>query len=176
MNTMEFYQETPRLILRSPADSDAEALAAARSTDFVMKYNLYLPCDAQQIRKELALYEHVVLVQKEDQALIGCISIRDDDLRYRMDSVTLHAWLIRETAYRGYMAEALEVLFRELFVVRGHERIAVQIMSGNTASMRLAEKIGFEREGYLKQALRNHNGQVFDLALYSLDRETYLKR
>ena len=173
---MAFYCETERLILRSPLREDAEALAAARSTEFVMKYNLYQPCDAQQILKEMEAYEHIVLVRREDAAIIGCVSVREDDLRYRMDSVTLHAWLIRETAYQGYMAEALKPLFHVLFVTRGHERIAVQIMSENTASMRLAEKIGFEREGYLKRALRNSKGQVFDLALYSLDRETYLQK
>ena len=93
-----------------------------------------------------------------------------------MDSKTLHAWLTRDMAYRGLMAEALEVVFAELFINRGHERIAIQIMSENQASIRLAEKLGFEPEGYLKRALRNSKDQVFDLALYSLDRETYLQK
>ena len=176
MKNTEFYAQTPRLILRRPTEADASALAQARSTDFVTRYNLYQPCGADQIQKELEWFEHILLELKDEGRVIGCISVRDDDLRYHMDSKTLHAWLTRDMAYRGLMAEALEVVFAELFINRGHERIAIQIMSENQASIRLAEKLGFEPEGYLKRALRNSKDQVFDLALYSLDRETYLQK
>lgn len=171
-----FYQETPRLILRSPIDSDPEALAQGRSTDFVTRYNLYQPCDAQQIRRELELYEHMVITLKGDGRVIGCVSIREDDTRYHMDSKTLHAWLVEEMAYQGYMAEVLAVVLDRLFVREGHERVAVQILSENRASIRLAEKVGFEREGYLKRALRNSRDQIFDVVLYSMDREAYLRQ
>lgn len=176
MSNNVFYQETPRLILRSPINSDPTVLAQGRSTDFVTRYNLYQPCDAQQIRKELQLYEHIIITLKDDGRVIGCVSIREDDTRYHMDSKTLHAWLVEEMAYRGYMAEVLDAVFDLLFVQRGHERIAVQILSENRASIRLAEKVGFEQEGYLKRALRNSHDQVFDVALYSMDRETYLRQ
>ena len=53
MKDTEFYAQTPRLILRRPTEADAPALAQARSTDFVTRYNLYQPCGADQIQKEL---------------------------------------------------------------------------------------------------------------------------
>lgn len=176
MKPSPFYQESERLILRSPIESDAPCLATARSTAFVMRYNLYRPCDAEQIREEWEQYEHIVLVRRSDDAVVGCISIRDDETRYHMDSKMLQAWLIEELAYQGYMAEALRVVLRELFRKREHERIALQILSENQASLRLAEKLGFEREGYLKRALRTPEGNVFDVVLLSLDREDYKRR
>ena len=171
MKNDSFYKETERLILRSPVDGDAKTVAALRSTDFVTRYNLYEPCDAGQIKKEFAAYEHILLLSKNTGEIIGCISIREDHTRYRMDSVSLQAWLVRESAYQGYMAEALIPVLEELF--RSCERVAIQILSENTASIRLAEKLGFEREGYLKRAIRNSKGEVFDLVLLSLDADSF---
>ena len=74
------------------------------------------------------------------------------------------------------MCEALDAIINYLFSVEGHERVAGQILSENRASIRLVEKLGFEQEGYLKRALRNSKDEVFDVVLYSLDRETYLNR
>ena len=171
----EFYKETERLILRSPTEGDAEHLAAARSTDFVMRYNLYRPCDGEQIRDELGRFQHVMLCRREDGALIGCIAVKDDYLRYRVASCSLQAWLSEDTAYHGYMAEALYAFIPHLFSACGYERISIQIFSDNTASLRLAEKLGFEREGYLKRAVANENGHVFDVVLLSMDQKMYAR-
>ena len=173
---MNFYKETERLILRAPTYEDAEALANLRSTEFVLKYNLYKTCDKEQIIRELDTFEHILIQLKESNKIIGCISIREDDFRYHIDSVVLHAWLTEENAYKGYMKEALEPVIYNTFVNCQHERIALQIIADNIASIRLAEKLSFEREGYLKRALKNHNDQVFDVVLYSLSREDYLNK
>ena len=166
MTGSDFYKETERLILRTPTPNDASELASARSTEFVMRYNLYEECDKEQILRELDSYDHVLLAEKESKRIIGCISLRDDPVRYHTDSVTLHAWLIEEMAYKGYMAEALNEIINELFLV--YQRISVQIFSQNTASLRLAKKLGFEEEGYIKQAVKNKNGEIFDVVLLSL--------
>jgi len=170
---MSVYIETERLILREPSCDDAEALARSRSTEFVMRYNLYRPSTREQICRELECYEHILLVSKEDNRLIGCISIRDDDFRYHVDSVLIQAWLTEENARQGYMSEALRAMLRELFCVRNHERVSAQIMSENIASIKLVESLGFIREGYLKRAVRCYDGRVLDVCLYSLDSEEY---
>ena len=166
MTGSDFYKETERLILRTPTPNDAAELASARSTEFVMRYNLYEECDKEQILRELDSYDHVLLAEKESKKIIGCVSLRDDPVRYHTDSVTLHAWLIEEMAYKGYMAEALNEIINELFLI--YQRISVQIFSQNTASLRLAKKLGFEEEGYIKQAVKNKKGEIFDVVLLSL--------
>ncbi len=173
---MELYVETERLILRSANPEDAEELARARSTDFVMRYNLYRPCSAEQILTELECYEHFVLLARGRERIIGCISLRDDDVRYHVDSVLIQAWLTEDNARRGYMTEALRALLCELLTVRSHERVCARIMSENEASIRLVEGLGFEREGYLTRAVLAYDGIVHDVCLYTLDRDSYRKR
>lgn len=162
------YLKTERLILRIPTKADAQEIASARSTDFVMRYNLYTVCDAEQIIDELESYEHILLIEAKTEKIIGCISLRDDPVRYHTDSVTLHAWLIEEKAYNGYMAEALKEIIPYLFLE--YNRISVQIFSENTASIRLAQKLGFEQEGYIKKAVKAFDDKIFDLVLMSLER------
>ena len=161
-----FYIKTERLILRAPKLADASDIAKKRSTDFVMRYNLYAECDAEQIISELENYEHILLVESLTNKIIGCISLRDDPVRYHVDSITLHAWLIEEKAYNGYMAEALKAIIPILF--SKYSRLSIQIFSKNTASIRLAQKLGFEQEGYIKQAVKAPSGEIFDLVLMSM--------
>ena len=115
MIEQSFYKRTERLILCVPTKADADELARARSTEFVMRYNLYTECDGKQIINELENYEHILLREAVTDKIIGCVSVREDPLRYHTDSVTLHAWLIEETAYKGYMAEALKEIIDLLF-------------------------------------------------------------
>ena len=161
-----FYKRTERLILRTATEKDAEALARARSTEFVMRYNLYTECDGNQIKKELAAYEHILLAEADTQRIIGCVSMRDDPLRYHVASVTLHAWLVEDSAYKGYMLEALKEIIDLLFLE--NERVSVQIFSQNTASIRLAKKLGFQEEGFIERAVKNKKGEIFDVVLMSL--------
>lgn len=161
-----FYIKTERLILRAPKLADASDIAKKRSTEFVMRYNLYAECDAEQIISELENYEHILLVESLTNKIIGCISLRDDPVRYHVDSITLHAWLIEEKAYNGYMAEALKAIIPILFLE--YSRLSIQIFSKNTASIRLAQKLGFEQEGYIKQAVKAPSGEIFDLVLMSM--------
>ena len=176
MSAPLFYKETARLILRAPKAGDAEILAAKRSTPFVLRYNLYRPCDAAQITREFELYEHIVLAEKEGGKVIGCVSVREDHLRYGVNSCSLQAWLAEEEANRGYMTEALDAVLFYLLEGGIAERVAAYVFADNHASLRLCEKLGFVREGCLAQAVKNQNGQVFDLVLLSIDRETYEKR
>ena len=169
---MIFSEKTPRLLLQAATAADAAELAEKRSTPFVMRYNLYTPCDAAQITAELATYEHILLKSPETGEIIGAVSVRDDDFRYHVNAKELHAWLTEGNAHRGLMREALLPIMRKVFG-DGAERISVRIMAENTASLRLAEKLGFTREGYLVRALKNHAGEVFDVVLFSLAREDF---
>ncbi len=171
-----FFETTNRLILRSPKQSDAKFLAEKRGNEFITRFNLYKPCSHEQILKEFENFEHFILTLKDSQEIIGAVSVKDDPFRYHVEAKTLQAWLVQETAYKGYMAEALEVILEELFIKRGLEIVSVHIFGENKASMRLAEKLGFEREGYIKRAVKKDNGDVFDLAIYALDRNEYLEK
>ena len=171
---MSFYKETARLQLQDATATDAAELAKKRSTPFVMRYNLYTPCDAEQILAELDCYPHILLKHRPTGEIIGAVSVRDDNFRYHIAAKELHAWLTEEYAHQGLMAEALSPIMEKVFA-EGAERISVRILGDNKASLRLAEKLGFTREGYLARALKNASGEVFDVVLYSLSKEEFLK-
>lgn len=73
-------------------------------------------------------------------------------------------------AGKGYMTEALKLFCAYMFAVRPINRLQVNVMSGNTASIRVAEKCGFTYEGTMRRATF-HNGIYHDLKLYSILRE-----
>ena len=156
---------TPRLILREAIPSDAEKIATTRNSDFVMRYNLYKKCSAEDVIEEIANYESFVLIEKESNEIIGFVSYRDYDCRRHVISIALQAWLVEEKAYQGYMEEALREIIP--YLSKSYKKIVVQIFSANTASIRLAEKLGFEHDKLIKNALKSPAGEIFDLVLMS---------
>lgn len=167
---MTAYLETDRLRLRAPTPDDAHALAVERSCDFVMRYNLYRPSTAEEIAEELEAFEHIIVEKSDTGELVGCISLRDDALRYHIDSLEIQAWLAERFAGQGYMTEALRALIPRLFTEREIDLLSVRIMSANTASVRLVEGIGFKKEGCIRRAVRHYDGRVFDMLVYSITR------
>lgn len=63
-----------------------------------------------------------------------------------------------KTDYRyinnGYMTEALRALMAYAFVELGLHRVEASVMPSNTPSLRVLEKLGFQKEGYSKAYLR----------------------
>ena len=172
MTDFKYYNETERLIVRSAEPRDAAALAIGRSCGFVKRYNLYRDCGEEQMLLELENYDNVVLERKDNGAVIGCISIREDDFRYRTDALLLQAWLSEDTAYRGYMREAIVPLMEYLFE-NYTCRISARAFSENSPSIALLKKLGFVSEGYLRDALVNDNGKTFDVCLYTMSKKEF---
>jgi len=73
-------------------------------------------------------------------------------------------------AGQGYMTEALMLFCAYMFAVWPINRLQVNVMSQNIASIRVVEKCGFTYEGTMRQATF-HNGVYHDLKLYSILRE-----
>ena len=70
-------------------------------------------------------------------------------------------------AGHGYTTEAVRLLVDNLFATRKRHRIQLVIVPGNTASLRVAEKCGFVREGIARGAFYNA-GRNEDVLLLSL--------
>jgi RimJ/RimL family protein N-acetyltransferase len=69
----------------------------------------------------------------------------------------------------GVMTEATQTLARWVLELIGFARVELRIATGNAASIRVAEKAGFGREGVARSAGYFHAGRV-DLVIYSLIR------
>lgn len=70
-------------------------------------------------------------------------------------------------AGQGYTTEAVTLLVDHLFATRKKHRIQLVIVPGNTASLRIAQRCGFVREGTARGAFFNQ-GRNEDVLLFSL--------
>lgn len=80
-------------------------------------------------------------------------------------------WVRSDETSQGVCTEAVDVLLEEAFDSLGYHKVVLRIAVGNDASDRVAEKLGFTREGVLREELLIRGNWV-DHSLWSLlDRE-----
>jgi len=79
-------------------------------------------------------------------------------------------WLARELWNRGIVSEAVAALTAHAFTTLDLVRVQTGIFAWNTASMRVLEKCGFEREGRQRRAAFK-DGELVDLVLFARLRE-----
>lgn len=80
-------------------------------------------------------------------------------------------WVRSGDTSRGVCSEAVGLLVEEVFNSLGYHKIVLRIAVGNDASDRVAEKLGFTKEGVLREELLIRGNWV-DHSLWSLlDRE-----
>jgi RimJ/RimL family protein N-acetyltransferase len=76
-------------------------------------------------------------------------------------------WTAPEQRGLGYMPRALRLLCAWALDERGLERLQLGTFPGNVASERVAEKVGFRREGVLRSWL-DQRGERRDVTMWSL--------
>ena len=91
--------------------------------------------------------ECLLICEREFGSIAGTVSI-SHILRgpYQRGVVGYNSFI--PWANRGYMSEGLALVVRFAFDNLGLHRLEADIQPGNKASLRLAEKAGFRREGY----------------------------
>jgi RimJ/RimL family protein N-acetyltransferase len=75
-------------------------------------------------------------------------------------------WLAKPFWNQGIMTEVLKIFCEFCFEQRELSRIEAGVFSNNEASMRVLEKVGFEKEGYLKKCFIKQ-GRYIDSVLYA---------
>jgi RimJ/RimL family protein N-acetyltransferase len=101
---------------------------------------------------------------EEDGRLVGSIGMRVND------GGTGHVgyWCAREVRGRGIVTGALREICRYGFDELGVARLELITDPDNTASQRVAEKVGFTREGVLRSHLLHPDGRRRDSVMFSL--------
>lgn len=80
-------------------------------------------------------------------------------------------WVRSDETGRGICTEAVDRLLEEAFSAMGYHKVVLRIAVGNEPSDRVAEKLGFTKEGVLREELLIRGNWV-DHSLWSLlDRE-----
>lgn len=166
---------TERLLLRPLRSSDAEALFAIFSDPKVMRYWNTVPwATIDEAHKLLARdaaamatgeFIRLGLERKEDGKLLGfctLFSFHEESRRAEIGyGLAYSAW------GHGYMNEALVALVRYGFDELSLNRIEADIDPRNDASRKSLERLGFIKEGHLRDRWIV-GGEVSDSGLYGL--------
>ena len=166
---------SPRLTLRSLQDSDIPQIVVLAGVREVAATTLRLPhpyteADARKFLDEAA---------REHSAGRGSVfAVCDGSAEQFCGSIGLHVepgdahaelgyWIGRPYWGRGYATEAARAVCRYGFEVLQLHRIFANLFRGNSASARVLEKLGMQREGCARQH-RYRGGEFLDEERYGM--------
>jgi [ribosomal protein S5]-alanine N-acetyltransferase len=105
------------------------------------------------------------IIHRQTNESIGACGINS----YQSDheKAELGYWLMPEYWGKGVMKEVLPVMIQYVFRQWKLHRLEAVIEEGNESSVKLAERLGFKREGLMRES-EIKNGKRINLMLYSL--------
>ncbi len=172
--------ETARLRLRPFQDSDEDELFALHSSADVLRYWDAPPWN-ERVRAEQFIAAcrqmaadgtgvRLAVDRVSDGAFIGWCSLKGWNPDYRSASL---GYCFNAAAWgHGYATEAAHVLLRWAFSTLEINRVQAETDTRNLASARVLEKLGFVREGTLRENCVV-NGEVSDSWVYGLIRQDW---
>lgn len=125
---------------------------------------------AQQSDEDRQVYT-LAVNRREDGALIGFVKV---GVESGQDQVGMLGYAIGgQYAGCGYATEAAAAMLPFAFVALGYRRLVASSDITNPASVHILEKLGFTREGHLRQH-RLVSGEATDSLIYGLLAEEFL--
>jgi len=172
--------ETPRLLLRPLREDDAEALFAIFSDPEVMRYMNRGPWESIEVGRKMIARDLAALPEgefvrlgmelREGGAMVGMCNLFD--FHWQCRRCEIGYCLARASWGHGYMHEALTALIDYGFRTLDLNRIEADVDPRNAGSVKSLERLGFKREGLLRQRWIVE-GEVSDSGLYGLLREEW---
>lgn len=173
--------ETERLLLREIVNEDAPALFEVHGDPESMKWFGVDPLPdeaaARNLVERFAGWRTLPnpgtrwgLQLKGESALIGTCGLFAWNRDWR--KCALGYELHPRARGKGYMNEALRAVVEWGFAAMALNRIEAMVHPSNAASLRSLERLGFQREGLLRQ-VGFWSGQYHDMVQYSLLRQEW---
>lgn len=173
--------ETARLQLRTPVQSDIQAIQTAAAAREIADTMISLPhpypegeaeryLARQRIEQEAGHSYTFIIELIKDGGLCGVIELRDIDREHSQGELSF--WLAVEVWGKGYMSEALQAMVRYGLEVLKLNRLYAYHMLRNPATGRILEKNAFRQEGVLFQRVRKW-GHFEDVALWAILRQDW---
>ena len=169
--SVNFSEQLPAIggdtvVLRPPQMSDYPEWAALReaSRDFLTPWEPTWPADdltRASFRRRIRRYFEdqrgdlaypFFIFRRNDDALVGGLTLANVR-RGCAQACTLGYWMGRDYAQRGYMTAAVRGVIPFAFGTLRLHRIEAACIPANTASIKLLERTGFQREGFARQYL-----------------------
>jgi ribosomal-protein-alanine N-acetyltransferase len=172
--------ETERLVLRQACQADVGAFLRVAQDDAVMRYYGVKPFKTEQQAVEEIEWQHRIyadgtgirwVITERDRGLyIGDLGYHEIKAQHKRAEVGFK--LARAHWRRGLMTEALTAVLDYGFASMGLNRIEALVDPRNTASAGLLDKLGFTREGLLRE-YECERGAFVDLYMVSLLRREW---
>jgi RimJ/RimL family protein N-acetyltransferase len=108
---------------------------------------------------------HLMMLDRASGRIVGSIGMFHID--WQVGSAEIGYGVRSDARNQGYATEALAAVARWALTEGGLQRAFLTANTDNLASIRVAEKAGFHREGTLRRAGREDDG-LHDMALFSL--------
>jgi len=171
---------TSRLLLRPFADSDADALFAMHSNPRVMRYWDSPPWREPErsgrfmaAARQLAVDgtgTRLAMERLSDGVFVGWCGIARWNAEFRSAAL---GYCLDETAWgQGYGTEGARALVGWAFDTLDLNRVQAEVDTRNPASYRVMEKLGFVREGLLREDCIV-DGEISDTYVYGLLRRDW---
>ena len=111
-------------------------------------------------------------VENENGDAVGQIVVFDTNLR--MGCFKYGLFFTRNAQHKGYAAEAVKILMSYYFCQLRYHKANVYIYDFNIPSLRFHEKMGFVREGTLRE-VAFIDGKYHDAVYYGITADEFLK-
>jgi RimJ/RimL family protein N-acetyltransferase len=92
---------------------------------------------------------------------------------WRLRTFEIGYWLRRSAEGHGFVTEAVQLLARLAFGALAANRVEIRADPANTRSCRVAERLGFVREGRLRRCAWGADGHPTDRLIFALVPEDY---
>lgn len=166
--------ETERLVLRPHRLDDAEALFVMRTDPEGSRFLAGLP--PRSVGELRARLERV-LADIDGLKMLGwTLTVRGDDRLVGLLGVSRIDWdatcaelgyeLTRAHWGRGLMREAVARVEQHMFCALDFHRLEIRTEPQNQRSVRIAERLGFAREGHLREHERHPDGRYLDSLVF----------
>src|SRR5215207_8567807 len=173
---------TARLLLRWIAEDDTDALYDVFSDPQVMRYWSTPPLSGRDAAAKLQ--REIAAGNENDAMLKWGVALRDSNhvigtttlFNLSLDNGRAELGYAMGRAHwgKGYMHEALQALVSHAFEVMQLRRLEADVDPRNSASIRTLERLGFQREGFLRE--RWHvEGEIQDALFYGLLRWEWIR-
>jgi [ribosomal protein S5]-alanine N-acetyltransferase len=179
---------TPRLVLRPPRTNDVGEIRRLlrQNHEHLKPWNPAPPPGDDPT--SITEVSKTVLRQRREwkrgSSFVFMVAMRDEPARFigklalngvmrgAMCGAYLGYWMDAEHQGKGLVTEAIAAVLDFAFGPAGLHRVQAAIMPRNSRSLRVAEKLGFRREGYAERYLQIA-GQWEDHILFAKTREEH---
>ena len=158
------------LVLRPWAESDVDAMVAGCNDPDVAWWIPTIPSpyteeDARAFIRGEVRPDHQALAIELAGRVVGGIGMGVNAHGYR---ARVGYWVAAAARGQGVCTRALRLLARYGLDELELQRVDLITDPDNRASQRVAEKVGFQREGVLRAHLRHPDGRIRDSVMFSL--------